>query len=118
MTRITPQTRARARELRRNMTDAEKAVWRGLRDLNRSFGFHFRRQAPIGPYIADFADYSAHLVIEIDGGQHNAAADKPRTDWLKTQGFDVLRFWNRDVADNIEGVLERILATRQERETT
>jgi very-short-patch-repair endonuclease len=118
MTRITPETRARAGALRRTMTEAEKTVWRGLRDLNRAFGFHFRRQAPIGAYIADFADYSARLVIEIDGGHHDETRDRPRTDWLNTQGFHVLRFWNSDVTQNLDGVLARILETRQERELT
>ncbi|QYX56101.1 DUF559 domain-containing protein [Roseovarius sp. SCSIO 43702] len=118
MTGITPETRARAKALRRDMTSAERTVWRGLRDLNRAFGFHFRRQAPIGPYIADFADYSARLVIEIDGGQHDAEQDAPRTDWLTGEGFHVLRVWNSDVTDNTEGVLARILETRLERETT
>ena len=71
---------------------------------------HFRRQAPISPYIADFACHSARLVIEVDGGQHGlddeAAADARRTLWLEGEGYRVLRFWNPDVLGNMDGVMQ------------
>jgi very-short-patch-repair endonuclease len=75
-------------------------------------GFHFRRQAPIGKYIADFACHSARVVIEVDGGQHNEPRgidrDDARTAWLESQGYRVVRFWNNDVLSNIEGVMREI----------
>ena len=75
--------------------------------------FHFRQQAPVGPYIADFADLSAKLVVEADGSQHGltegAKRDAGRTRWLEGQGFKVLRFWNNDVLTNIDGVMTSIL---------
>jgi very-short-patch-repair endonuclease len=90
----------RAQELRRNTTDAEKRLWRQLRRLDLD-GSHFRRQVPIGPYIADFACMAARLLIEIDGSQHaedrNKAHDDARTCWLEKEGYRVLRFWNSDV---------------------
>jgi very-short-patch-repair endonuclease len=73
----------------------------------------FRRQTPIGPYIVDFVCLERELVVEIDGGQHMATAqrakDEERTRWLETQGFMVLRFWNDEVLNQMEAVLERIL---------
>ncbi|ARJ64865.1 hypothetical protein WV31_03815 [Magnetospirillum sp. ME-1] len=99
---------ARARWLRANQTDAERALWRRLREL-KAEGFHFRRQAPIGSFIADFACHSARLVIEVDGGQHaegvQADYDERRTAWLEVQGYRVLRVWNSDVLGNIDGVM-------------
>ena len=109
MTRIDPHTRANAKRLRATPTPQERRIWAGLRDLNRAFGAHFRRQAPIGPYIADFADYGARLVIEIDGGQHGGAEDTARDAFLARQGFRVLRFWNFEVVESFDGVLERVL---------
>tara|TARA_R110000824_G_scaffold118960_19_gene272661 strand:- start:81024 stop:81362 length:339 start_codon:yes stop_codon:yes gene_type:complete len=103
-----------ARFLRKNQTDAERKLWHALRDLKRH-GFHFRRQSPIGPYVADFSCHSAKLIIELDGGQHNEpsgiATDSRRTAWLETQGYKVLRFWNNDVLANAEGVQIRIRQT-------
>ena len=100
---------ARARWLRANQTDAERALWLRLREL-RQQGHHFRRQAPIGPYIADFVCHSARLVIEVDGGQHGlddeAAADARRTLWLEGEGYRVLRFWNPDILGNMDGVMQ------------
>jgi very-short-patch-repair endonuclease len=102
----------RARRMRREKGPAERKVWYRLRELNRQ-GFHFRQQAPVGKYIADFCDRSAKLVIEIDGGQHGEpkglAADRRRTRWLESQGYCVLRFWNHDVLTNIYGVEVAIL---------
>ncbi len=87
-----------------NMTDAEHALWRILR--NRQFaGVKVRRQVSIGPYIADFVCYDARLVIEADGGQHNESkADNLRDVWFAGQGFRVLRFWNNEILSNPEGV--------------
>jgi very-short-patch-repair endonuclease len=77
-------------------------------------GSHFRRQATIGPYFADFACHGAKLVIELDGGQHNEAEgmgrDAIRTSVLESRGYRVLRFWNNDVLGNVEGVMEMIAA--------
>ena len=92
------------------MTDAETALWWRLRhgQLN---GHRFRRQVPIGPFIADFACLAARLVVEVDGGQHidDADRDERRTAWLEERGYRVLRFWNTDVLTNIEAVLETTL---------
>ena len=100
-----------ARTLRRNQTDLERKLWYILR--GRRFHTHkFRRQQPIGPYIADFVCFERRLVIELDGSQHaapeNAIADRARTVFLESQGFRVLRFWNVDFIQNREGVLWRI----------
>ena len=109
MTNIALHTRANAKRLRASMTPQERLVWAGLRDLNRAFGSHFRRQAPIGPFIADFADYTRRLVIEIDGGGHGGGADVARDAYLGAQGFVVLRFWNSDVSGNLDGVLQVVM---------
>ncbi len=97
----------KARELRKNRTDAEKRLWERLR-RSRIDGFRFRQQAPIGKYIVDFVCFEAKLVVELDGGQHveQATYDAKRTGWLETQGFRILRFWNNEVFENIEGVEE------------
>ena len=104
---------ARARQLRSNQTDAERKLWQSLR-LLKARGFHFRRQVPIEGLIVDFACYSARLVIEVNGGQHNEtkaqAIDKQRDALLKQHNFKVLRFWNHDVLGNTEGVVETIIA--------
>ncbi len=96
-----------ARGLRARMTDAEHRLWYHLRD-RRLLGHKFRRQVPIGPYIADFACLPLRLVIEIDGGQHDAAVDGLRTACLHEQGFTVLRFWNNDVLRDTDAVLADI----------
>jgi very-short-patch-repair endonuclease len=95
-----------ARELRKTPTDAERRLWHGLRNKQLD-GFRFRRQQAMGPYIVDFFCPEASLVVEIDGGQHdaNAAQDAVRTQWLEERGYRVLRFWNNDVLANTEGVL-------------
>lgn len=72
-------------------------------------GWHFRRQAPIGPFIADFADLGRRLVIEIDGGGHGEERDARRDAWLASQGFEVMRFWNADVAGNLEGIVQAVM---------
>jgi len=98
--------------LRRDQTDAERKLWFRLRD-RRLRGLKFRRQVTIGNYIADFCCESARLIIELDGGQHSAreSQDAKRTTALESQGYLVLRFWNNDVLQNIDGVLESILDT-------
>lgn len=98
-----------AKALRKNMTDAEQLLWRHLR-AHRLGDQKFRRQQPIGLYIVDFVHFGARLVIEADGGQHNDSPDDAVRDaWLRNQGFTVLRFWNNDILQNIEEVLEAIL---------
>jgi very-short-patch-repair endonuclease len=98
-----------AKALRKNMTDAEQLLWHHLR-AHRTCDQKFRRQQPIGPYIVDFVHFGARLVIEADGGQHNGSAnDAVRDAWLRGQGFTVLRFWNHEILQNIEAVLEAIL---------
>ena len=86
-----------ARHLRRNLTDAERLVWHHLR--NRALaGAKFRRQHPIGPYIVDFACIEAHVIVELDGGQHGREApDRYRTAALEARGWRVLRFWTHEV---------------------
>ena len=102
----------RARRMRREKGPAECKLWYKLREINRQ-GFQFRQQAPIGPYIADFCDHTAKVVLEVDGGQHGEpkglSADRRRTRWLQSQGYQVLRFWNHDVLTNIYGVEVAIL---------
>jgi very-short-patch-repair endonuclease len=98
-----------ARMLRKNMTDAEIKLWELIRK-RQILGFKFRKQAPIGPYIADFVCFARKLVIEIDGGQHKdrKSYDVQRTTWLESQGYEVIRFWNNDVLKDSEAVLEVI----------
>lgn len=101
----------RARRLRREPTDAERHLWYDLRRKTLG-GWRFRRQAPIGRYIADFVCFEARLIVELDGGQHaeaRQAYDADRTVWLEAEGFRVLRFWNNDVLTNTAGVVEEIV---------
>ncbi len=101
--------RDRARELRKNLTDTERLLWAALRG-RRFAGFKFRRQMPLGSYIVDFVCLDRRLVIELDGGQHTQQADydQRRTDWLRSQGFRVIRFWNHEVLQDWETVAEVI----------
>ena len=101
----------RARELRRFATDAERALWSHLRNRQVE-GCKFRRQAPIDRFIADFACLERRLVIELDGGQHAEQThyDGMRTQALEAAGWTVLRFWNHEVLQNVEGVLIAIVA--------
>ena len=94
-----------ARKLRAEMTDAERKLWSLLRRKQLA-GFRFRRQVPLGPFVADFACYSARLVIEVDGGQHNTQVpqDAVRETWLRHEGYTVMRFWNHEVLTQIETV--------------
>ena len=105
--RQTAMSTSRARRLRRDMTPAERVLWHALR--NRAFlGLKFRRQTPIGPYIADFFCAELRLVVEVDGGGHGGPRDTRRDAWMATQGFRTLRLWNGDVLTNLPGVLERL----------
>ncbi len=97
-----------ARKLCGSPTDAETRLWSRLR--RKQFeGHRFRRQVPLGVYVADFVCPDARLVVESDGGQHaERAADTGRTAWLETQGYRVLRLWNNDVLGNTDGVVAAI----------
>jgi very-short-patch-repair endonuclease len=101
------ELRTRARQLRANPTDAERALWQALRQWRP----RFTRQYPIGRAIPDFVCRKARLVVEVDGGQHNESKrDSVRTAALKAGGWRVIRFWNHDVLGNTEGVMLTILA--------
>ncbi|MCE2970197.1 MAG: endonuclease domain-containing protein [Burkholderiales bacterium] len=90
------------------MTDAEQKLWHALRH-KQLHGHRFRRQHPVGPYIADFACIEARLIIEVDGGQHNDPdIDTQRDEFLTSHGWCVLRFWNNQVLVELDGVLEVI----------
>ena len=106
----------RSRELRTNSTDAEKKLWRHLRNRQLE-GIRFNRQVPIGPYICDFAARGPKLIVELDGSQHaeTAGYDQARTRFLETRGYRVIRFWNNDVLQNIEGVVEAIMLVLTDR---
>jgi very-short-patch-repair endonuclease len=102
-----PPMRDKARTLRRNLTDAEQALWRELR--RNSIGWRFRRQFPIPPYIADFVCVEGRLIIEVDGGQHSRPGDHDGRDAALTrEGWRILRFWNNEVLQNRAGVLQTI----------
>jgi very-short-patch-repair endonuclease len=102
----------RANHLRQTLTDAESLLWYRLRD-RRLGGHKFRRQVPLGPYVADFVCMSARVVVEVDGGQHAEAKpyDEARTRYLRSKGFRVIRFWNNEVLASLDGVLQVILET-------
>ena len=102
----------RARQLRRDSTDAELALWRLVRG-RRFSDYKFRRQVPLGLYIVDFVCLEQKLVVEIDGGQHSEAVghDSARTEWLESQGFRVLRFWNNEALSNSDGIVEVTVQT-------
>lgn len=97
-----------AARLRRDATDAEQRLWQELRG-RRLGGHKFRRQWTLQPYVADFCCLEAMLIVEVDGGQHTVAHDAARTAALKSRGFRILRFWNNDVLQNLDGVLDVIL---------
>ncbi|RJF85963.1 endonuclease domain-containing protein [Sphingomonas cavernae] len=96
-----------AARLRRDMTDVERRAWHAVRD-RRLEGFKFRRQASIGPFVVDFLCIEAELIVELDGGQHSVEADARRTAYLEERGYRLLRFWNSEVIETFEGVLETI----------
>ncbi|GAB2179154.1 endonuclease domain-containing protein [Dongia sp. agr-C8] len=107
--RNTSPTLKRAKRLRADMTEAEKKLWYRIR-LNQLGGLHFRRQVSIGDYAVDFACLTKKLVIEVDGGQHDwlKEQDEARTRYLEARGYRVIRFWNNEVFENIDGVLHVI----------
>jgi very-short-patch-repair endonuclease len=101
--------KSNARRLRRSMTDAEQLLWRELR--RHQLGWRFRRQFPIPPYIVDFACLEARLIVEADGGQHAHPGEHDlRDSQLRRQGWRLLRFWNNDIVENRDGVLQTIAA--------
>lgn len=104
---MSPANRSFARSLRQRQSDAEHRLCFHLR-AHRMPGYKFKRQGPIGRYIVDFLCMRLGLVVEADGGQHADGADVVRDQWLANQGLKVLRFWNHDVLQQTEAVLEAI----------
>jgi len=98
-----------ASRLRRDQTDVEQRFWLAVRD-RRLAGAKFRRQATIGRYVVDFLCVQAMLIVELDGSQHDEALDAERTRFLEARGYRLLRFWNNDVIENFDGVLETVAA--------
>ena len=113
-TAIPPAAITRARKLRRDMTDGERKLWSELREFRHLYGVHVRKQAPIGPYIADFVIHAKSLVIEVDGEHHclpgQMHRDATRDEWFVSQGYKVLRLTTADLSDAFEGCIEEILA--------
>jgi very-short-patch-repair endonuclease len=105
-----------ARKLRRELTGPERKLWSKLRNI-QLHGLKFRRQVPLGPYVADFLCFDAKLIVEVDGGQHASAidADEERSAWLAKNGYRVIRFWNNDVLENVDGVLDEIVEASRQR---
>jgi very-short-patch-repair endonuclease len=103
------EPRTRARKLRQNATPAERMLWREL-NARKVSGTRFNRQVPIGPFICDFVSRGARLIIEVDGGQHGWQTDEDaaRTRYLEEHGYRLIRFWNSDVLERIEGVVAEI----------
>jgi very-short-patch-repair endonuclease len=101
-----------AQQLRKKSTEAEKILWRHLR-LKQIEGCKFRRQQPIEDYIVDFVSFDKRIIIEVDGGQHatDKINDSARDAWFRANGFEVLRFWNNEIFENLDGVLEVIRNT-------
>ena len=112
--RTTPKVFGRAKQLHRNMTEAEARLWKHLR-AHRMGDVHFRNQHAIGNYIVDFCAPRRKLIIELDGSQHleQEEYDDERTEFLKSKGYKVLRFWNNDVMNNVDSVLTVIWDTLQ-----
>jgi very-short-patch-repair endonuclease len=111
MTVVSASIRRAAKKLRASTTPHERVLWRALKQLPLD-GTHFRRQAPIGPYVVDFFCPAARLIIELDGGHHNddetAGRDSERQLWLEKEGYRVVRFWNSEITADLSAVLERI----------
>ena len=106
---VRPSLRGNARRLRRNMTDAERALWRLLRD-RRLAGHKFRRQVPFQNFVLDFVCYDSRLVVEADGEQHaDSSEDRERDALLAGGGFEVVRYWNNDILGNADGVVLDLL---------
>jgi very-short-patch-repair endonuclease len=106
-----PKLLQHAREMRRQPTEPERRLWQRLRG-KRLGGYKFRRQQPLGAYIVDFYCHEARLIVEVDGDSHafQEAYDGERTTWLEGEGNKVIRFWNVEVMQNLEGVLQVIEA--------
>jgi very-short-patch-repair endonuclease len=113
--RTNPKGYERARQLRKELTPAEQRLWVYLRN-NKLNGVNFRRQHAIGSYIVDFVSIKHKLVIELDGSQHlnQEERDAERTQYLESQGYKVIRFWNDKVENDIEGVVRAIELTLNE----
>ena len=110
-----PKTTVRARALRKGDNLAEGKLWNELKD-RRLNGYKFVRQFPIGPYFADFLCRQRRLVVEVDGSQHfGSKHDRRRDEYMRQEGYSVLRFWNVDVLRETESVLETILAALEGR---
>jgi adenine-specific DNA-methyltransferase len=113
-----PLARDRARYLRHESTDAARKLWSRLR--NRQLGVKFRREYPVGPYVADFCCIEMGLIVEVDGGQHDQPEkrryDETRTRWLEGAGFRVIRFRDGEVLKEMEGVIHRIRAELSRKE--
>ena len=109
--KVTPRIKSFARALRKEATLHEAKLWEDLRG-RRFLGYRFRRQVPIGPFIADFVCHGRRLIVELDGGQHSEEQDydRQRDEELRRRGYRVLRVWNNELTLNREGVLESILA--------
>jgi very-short-patch-repair endonuclease len=103
-------TNPHAKELRRNATDVERKVWAVLRNRQLD-GYKFKFQATVGPFVADFLCAQKRLIVEFDGGQHNPEVDRRRTQYLENAGYAVLRFWNHDAIENLDGV-RQVISTR------
>ena len=110
MHKVTAYLLRNARHLRKRGTDAEQRLWRQLRNRQIN-GYKFRRQVPIGNYIVDFLCKEKRLIVELDGSQHNLRKeyDQQRTEFFISQGYRVVRYWNNQVQQESEAVLEDIL---------
>ena len=113
--RSTPVIMHRAGELRNEATPAERKLWAYIR--NEQLGVKFRRQHAIGNYVPDFVCVKKKLIIELDGGQHTEQAeyDNERTKFLESQGYKVIRFWNKDVMNDINGIIRNIQFSLEEK---
>ena len=113
MSGVTPDQVRRARRHRQNMTDGENKFWQELRSFRSDHGIHFRRQVPIGPYVADFAAHSGKLVIEIDGEFHfteeGVRRDKFRDEWFHAAGYRVIRISTGELSANLNGCTETVM---------
>jgi very-short-patch-repair endonuclease len=105
---VVRQISPHAARLRREMTDVERIVWEHLRNRQLE-GFKFRRQASIGPFVVDFLCAERSLIVEIDGGQHSPERDAARSKYLEERGYCILCFWNHDISDALDGVLQTIV---------
>ncbi len=117
--KVDPKKTSFARFLRKSSTDAEQLLWYNLRN-RRFFGIKFKRQQPINSYIVDFISFERKIIIEIDGGQHTeekkAFQDQKRSNVLERKGYQVIRFWNNEVLQNLSGVLESLTLALSQRE--